>query len=152
MFIKSKQLKDFTLIEILVVISIVSALASIMMLGFQNYASYQQYNQAVGDVKFVLNQSRVNARSAVDDKSHGVKFFSNSITQYIGNPYSLSNPTNRVINYSLVTIQANLKGGVDQILFNKLTGIPSATGTIVVSGTKFLASTTIKITDTGVIQ
>lgn len=142
----------FTIIEILIVISLIAAIAGFAIAGFQNFAIYQQYNEAVGNVKSTLNQSRVSARSAIDDQTHGIKFSSNSLTQYIGDTYTAGNPTNEVVTYNLVTIQVDLTGGVDEIVFSKLSGLPSATGTVIVSGNKFSASTTIKISDSGVIQ
>lgn len=150
-FLRFKQ-SGFTLIELLIVVAIFGMISGFLVIGFQNFASYQQFNQAVGDVDFVLNQSRVNARSAVDDESHGVRFAAGSITQFIGDTYSAVDPNNEVINYELVTIQANLTGGVVDVVFNKLTGLPSATGTVIVTGTRFYASTTIIIYDTGVIE
>ena len=148
----SLQLRGFTLIEILVVISMIALISGFIITGFQNFASFQQYNQAVGDVKFALNQSRVEARSAVGDEAHGVKISIDRITKFYGSTYSAIDPNNEVIIYKLVTLQSNLTGGADEIIFSKLSGIPSATGTIMVSGTKFSASTTIQISDSGVIQ
>lgn len=152
MRLPSSQQKGFTLIEILIVITIVVMISGLLMVGFQNFASYQQFNQAAGDVEFTLKQTRLNARSALVDQPHGVHFSTNSITQFYGGTYVPGDPNNQVIQYELVTIDPYLTSGVDTIVFSKLTGIPSATGTVVISGTRFSASTTIKITDAGVIQ
>lgn len=148
----SSSQKGFSLVELLIVVSLIALISGFLVIGFQNFASYQQYKQAVGDVEFSLNQSKVKARSAVSDSKHGIKFANDRITKFVGSTYSVSSPTNEVIIYSLVTLQANLTGGVDEIIFNKLSGLPSATGTIVISGTIFSASTTIEVTDSGVIQ
>ena len=152
MRLKSPHNNGFTLVEILVVLTMLAFIAGFIVIGFQNYASYQQFNQAAGDIEFALKQTRLNARSAVVDQPHGIHFSADSITQFYGGTYSAVDPSNEVIQYELVTIDPTLTGGVDTIIFGKLTGLPSATGTVVVSGTRFSASTTISITDTGVIQ
>ena len=148
----SSRASGFTILEILIVLALLGLMASISMMGFKNFASYQQYNQAVGDVQFSLQQTRLNARSAVVDQPHGIHILANSITQFYGDIYNVTDTTNEVILFELVTLQADLTGGVQTIVFDKLTGIPSATGTIIVSGTAFESSTTIKISDAGVIQ
>jgi prepilin-type N-terminal cleavage/methylation domain-containing protein len=142
----------FTITELLVVIALMLIVAGFLLVGIRNYASYQQYNQAASEVKFNLNQTRVRARSAVSDESHGIKFEADRMTQFIGDAYLASDPDNELTVYQLVTIQTDLTGGVDEIVFNKLTGLPSATGTVTVSGTAFSASTTIQITNSGVVE
>lgn len=127
-------------------------IAAILMVGFQNFASFQQYNQAVGDVQFVLDQTRMNARNAVADSAHGVAFFSDSISQFVGNTYTAGDPQNSESTYSLITITTDLAGGVDEVVFEKLTGLPSATGTVTVTGTNFAASTTLTISEAGIIE
>lgn len=149
---KSPQQKGYTLVEILIVLTMLVFVAGFIVIGFRNYASYQQFNQAAGDVDFTLKQTRLNARSALVDQPHGVHFSTDSVTQFYGDTYDVADPTNQVIQYELVTIDPTLTGGVDTIVFSKLTGLPSATGTVVISGTRFSASTTINISDTGVIQ
>lgn len=142
----------FTLIELVVVTSLLVLVAAISITGFRNFAGFQQYNQAVSDVEFLLNQTRLSARSAEGDESHGIKFATSSTTVFTGDVYDSLDAANEVTTYQLITLEANLTGGTDEIIFSKLTGLPSATGTIVVTGTTFAASTTLEITDTGVIQ
>lgn len=142
----------FSLIELLLVVAIFGVVAIVTMLGFQNFARFQQYNQAVGDMQFVLDQTRMNARGAVSDSAHGIKFSTDRVTQFVGASYVVSDPQNFETTYSHVTIATDLTGGVDEVVFEKLTGLPSATGTVTVTGTNFAASTTITISDSGIIE
>jgi len=142
----------FTLIELLVVIAFMAVIIAILMTGFRDYARFQQYNQAVSEVQFVLNQARTLARSADADASHGVKFTGNSITQFTGDAYVASDPENVTTTYPLVTLTPDLTGSVDEIVFTKLTGLPTATGTILIEGSQYDASTTVTITGVGVVQ
>lgn len=142
----------FTVIELLIVVSIAAVIAGFVLIGFKNFASYQQFNQAGGDIKFILNQSQLYARSAVDDDYHGIRFSANSLTQFTGNIYSAADPDNVVTDYNLVTIQFDLVGGADEIVFDKLSGLPSATGTVTIIGVHYTGTTTIEILDSGVIE
>lgn len=138
--------------ELIIVVSILAVIAVFMISGFKNFANFQQYNLAVSDVNFVLNQVRLSARSAESDSNHGVKITNNTITHFVGDVYDVSDPANEVFTYNLVSLNPVLKNGVDEIVFNKLTGLPSATGTIEVSGVGFIDTTIIEITDTGIVQ
>jgi prepilin-type N-terminal cleavage/methylation domain-containing protein len=152
MNIPSITAKGFTLVELLVVFSILVIIVSLTMIGFRNYAGFQQYNQAVNDVVFVLNEARLSARSAKGDEAHGVKVTTDSLTQFVGDAFTSGDPENITSSYELVTLTHDLAGGVDEIRFEKLTGLPSATGTITIVGTAFEATTTIEVTGTGVVQ
>jgi Tfp pilus assembly protein FimT len=138
--------------ELIIVVSLLALIAGFLISGFKNYAAYQQYGQAVNDVAFVLNQTKLKARAAEADQSHGVHFTANSITQFVGDTYVALDPNNVVTAYQLVTLQTGLTGGTDTIVFDRLTGLPSATGTVLVEGISFSASTTIVVSDAGVIE
>ena len=152
MHARSQKIEAFTLLEILVIIAILGMIFALAVTGFRNFASFQQYNQAVSDATFILNQTRSDARSAVSDESHGIKIGATSLTRFTGDTFSAVDPTNVTTDYNLVTFTTDLTGGTDEIIFNKLTGLPSATGTITVVGVAFEASTTVEITAAGVVQ
>ena len=71
---------------------------------------------------------------------------------FVGDTYNAVDPDNETITYELVTLDFALTGGADEVVFKKLTGLPSATGTVVVNGVNYTASTTIELTRSGVIQ
>lgn len=142
----------FTLVEILVVMSIMVIILAIAMTGFRNFAIFQLYEQDVVTVKSALVDSRVQARSAVDEQVHGVKLLNTSIVLFTGNTYSALDPNNETIDLEVTTLTMDLTGGVDEIRFSQLTGIPSATGTINVVGVDLEATTTLEVTAAGVIQ
>lgn len=148
----TRKPNGFTLVELLFTITLLAILFGMVVMGFQDYARYQQYNQGVNSVAVVLNQARVNARSAVDDSAHGVKFGAGSITRFTGDTYVALDPNNVVVSYSEVIFTPELTGGTDEIVFERLTGLPSATGTVLVSGVQYPASSTITISETGIIE
>ena len=142
----------FTLIELLVGVTIIGMIVAFAVRGFQEYARYQQYDQMVGSVLGTLNDARVQGRAAESGVAHGVKLQTSSIIAFNGTTYSAGASTNRTYTFQNVRITPALTGGATQIVFDALTGRPSATGTITIVGTAHVATTTVTISGTGVIQ
>lgn len=149
---RKQQQLGFSLVETIIVLALIIVIATFSIIGFRNFARFQQYNQAVNDTVVLLYQTRLSARSAEENSNHGVKFLISSTTRFIGDTYDAADPMNEVAVYNSVWFETNLTGGVDEIVFNKLTGLPTATGTIVVHGKNYNASTTIEVTNAGVVQ
>ena len=144
--------KGFTIVELIVVLAIISIIAGFTFFGFKNYSTYQQYDQALGTVKATLVDARVRARSSETGNGQGVKVLPTSIIVFTGSSYSAGASTNVTTAISGAVLTPTFSNGTNEIVFNNLTGLPTATGTILIQGTQFSASTTIEITATGVIQ
>jgi prepilin-type N-terminal cleavage/methylation domain-containing protein len=142
----------FSLIELLVVLTIMAIIGVFAITGFKDYARFQQYDASVATVKSTFIDARVRARSAELDQSYGVKILTSSLVVFRGSTYSAGASTNETVSLTGATISRSLTGGTDQIIFNKLTGLPSATGTITVVGVEHVATTTLTISGVGVIQ
>lgn len=134
------------------VLGIISIVLGFTVSGFRNFTRYQQYDYAVTTVKTTLQAAHDNAKHAVDGVSYGVKVGTSSITTFKGGTYSGSDPDNVSISFSEVTLLPALSGGGDEIIFSELTGLPSATGTVSITGTNHNGSTTATISNAGVIQ
>lgn len=141
----------FSLIELLVVLTIMTTIGVFAIIGFKDYARFQQYDASVATVKSTFIDARVRARSAQLDQSYGVKILTSSLVVFRGSTYSAGAATNKTVNLTGVTVSRSLTGGTDQIVFNKLTGLPSATGTITIVGLEHVATTTLTINGAGVI-
>lgn len=152
MGMSTKPQLGFTLVELVVGVGIMMVLVGLSVAGFQAYARYQQYQQAVGNVLATLNDARVQARAAESGQAHGVKLFTSNVVTFLGSTYTSSSLTNRTYTFDNVRIIPELTGGATQVVFEALTGRPMVTGTISVVGTQHLATTTITITGSGVIQ
>ncbi len=122
------------------------------IVGFQNFAKFQRYEQSVAEIISLIEESRADARSAVGEERHGIKLFGTSIVQFSGDSYVGGSPTNVTTNFNNVTLIYDFQGGVDEIVFAQLTAVPNATGTIDIVNTDIPATTTIAITAAGVIQ
>jgi prepilin-type N-terminal cleavage/methylation domain-containing protein len=144
--------KGFTMIELLVVITIMTVLLVSSIAGFRSYARYQEYDSAVAGTLSALNAARAEARAAVSNSARGVKFTATSVTTFTGTTYSAGASGNLVYSYPNVTITTNLSGGLTELYFNPVTGLPNVTGTVTIVGTAHEATTTITINGAGVIQ
>lgn len=152
MKLSSKQNSGFTLLELVIVVALSMLIAGFILYSFRSYASYQQYNQATSEVEFNLNQARLEARVAADDSAHGIKFTGGDMILFTGDTYSAVDPNNETVSFDFADVTVELSGGVDEVVFSKLDALPSATGTIIVTGTIYNASTTFSISNSGVIQ
>lgn len=142
----------FTLVELLIVITILAIVFTFLLTGFRDFARFQEYTQAVSDVTFQLQQAQTNARSAINDTAHGVHIDADSITLFSGTTYNTSDPNNEVITYDNVVFTTNLSGGSDTIVFTELTGLAQATGTVSITGTSHTATTQVTVTTAGIIE
>ena len=144
--------RGFTLIELLVVVTIMAILLATAIAGFRNYARYQEYDAAVAGVRTALVSAQSRARAAQSDVSHGVKFLTTSVVTFQGTTYSAGASTNTTFSFPNVRITTALTGGVTELTFSPVTGLPNVTGTITIVGTTHEATTTVTITGAGVIQ
>lgn len=91
---KASGQTGFTLIEILVVFTVTSILASVGFASFVSYSRTQQVSQSANDMKLLINQARFNAISTVK---------TNRDSQ--GNTISCGNET--LLGYSVRTVGGN---------------------------------------------
>lgn len=149
-FARTRQ--GFTILEILIVVTLLGIIAAMLLSGFRNYTAYQQYTQAIRNVQALVQESQTNARLSVGGTAHGIKIQTNSITQFVGDTYTLTDPANRVTELTTIELTPSLSGGVDEIVFGSLSGYPSAVGDIDIAGTSYSAATSIEVTAGGVVQ
>ncbi len=144
--------RGFTMVELLVSMAVITIIVGFTVAGFQNHARYQQYDQDVALVRTTIADVKADARVSEGGTSHGVRVFSNQLVLFVGSSYTVGDPNNRTVPLSHVTLVPTLTGGATEVVFSQLTGLPSATGTITVTGVSYSGSQTIEITDAGVIQ
>lgn len=144
--------RGFTFVEVIVVMTILALMAGTAIVGFQNYARYQSFDQAVAGVQATIADTKIKARSSENGQGHGIKILGNSIVVFRGATYNAGNATNETFTFNAITLAPTLTGGTNEIIFSNLTGLPSATGTVLMTGVAYTATRTVEITGTGVIQ
>jgi len=151
----NRSVKGFTLIEILVVFSLIGILTA---LGFASYSAFngeQALSSSASDVATMLSSAKSHALTQVVPNSCGT----NSITGY---QVSISTTTQQYIlsvvcgsSYALTTnkLQSQVTFGgssTTSVFFNMSTGTVTAPATIIVNG--YGKTKTIRVSSTGIIS
>ncbi|MFA6353788.1 MAG: type II secretion system protein [Candidatus Paceibacterota bacterium] len=142
-----------TIIEVLVVVTVLGIIFAIVIPQFSKNRELQVLKSGAGDVLSTINKARVTTLSSLNSSSYGVHFQSDKVIIFKGTLFSVNDPNNEAIN---LTTPANISnvtfGGVSgnsgDVYFNRLSGSPSTTGTITISSPSF--SKIITISATGV--
>lgn len=150
--------RGFTLIELLIVFAIIGVALGIVLSSFFSLNERQVLEKETNAIKGLLEQARMNTVSSRSDYSYGVHLASSSTTLFKcpSSPcvYLASDGGNvtRALD-SRLTLSYNLSRGSADIIFSRITGATSATGTIVVVAKNNASSTkTITIYGTGVVN
>ncbi|MES3031414.1 MAG: prepilin-type N-terminal cleavage/methylation domain-containing protein [Patescibacteria group bacterium] len=137
--------KGFSMLEIMITVAIVAVIAGIVAYSFGTLRARKQLEITVDSIGSKLEEAKANALAGKGGTSFGIVFASTTYTYFRGTTYSSSDPANVVYNLaSNLEITRTLSGGGSQILFARLTGLPSATGTLSVRSSS-PSSTTARI-------
>ena len=143
--------RGMTIVELLVVIAVLGIIFSIVLPQFSKTREMQTQKSAVGDVLSVLERARSQTLASVDSSEYGVRFQSDRVIIFKGKIFSVDDLNNQTIN---ITAPANISndtlGGISgdsgDMYFNRLSGMPSKTGTVTVSTTSYSKIITISAT------
>jgi len=143
--------KGITIVEILVSLSIIGIVAAISVSVFSRLANVTSLDRDVSIVLSYVSRARTEAIDSVDNLSHGVNFQANTVKIFSGTTLGASNVEASYSLLSGASISAtDLSNDTNSFYFNKLTGTPSATGTVTVS--LGALSKTILIYATGIAE
>ncbi len=145
----------FTLVELLIVISIAGIISLLTMGVFSKMADREALDKQTAIVLSLLNDARASTLSAKNAQSFGVHFESNRAVLYVGPTYSAGATTNKseIMSGRVSISNISLSGGGSNVLFDRLTGATSQTGTVTLSLVASPAQTkTITINGTGLVS
>jgi prepilin-type N-terminal cleavage/methylation domain-containing protein len=126
----------FTLVELIIVLSIIALLAGIMMPSLSGFHNEQALRNTTEDVLSLLNQARSDTLGSLNATNYSVAIGSDRVTYFAGSTFSNSDPSNQVVMLdSSVTVAPSigisLNGGGSTVTFDRLTGDTSTYGTII---------------------
>jgi prepilin-type N-terminal cleavage/methylation domain-containing protein len=127
--------KGINLIEVIIVVAIIGIIVAVAVPQFSKIKRAQVLKNAGQDIFSTLNQARSQTLASLDLSSYGVHFQADKIVLFKGTVYSANDVNNKNINIiSPATISAiSLTGGATSLYFNRLSGTPSVSGTIITS-------------------
>lgn len=138
----------FTLVEVLLSIAVIAVLAGISAPVFMRLATKNDLDTAVVTLAQLWRRGQELSMANDGDILWGVKVQSGSITLFKGTSFVARDTTYDEI-FSLPST-ISVSGAVAEVTFSKLTGTPSATGTI--SLTSFGDTTTLSINSKGTVS
>lgn len=145
--------RAFTLVEILVVLAVLGAVASITFFGMSNYGQRQQFEEFTSDVARSVQSAKQRAVAGEAGTAWGIYVSPTSIEVFSGTTVTPGASANTIIAVpAYVTASSTFYTGEQSLVFAERTGTPTATGTIVLADTRTLSTTTIIIGAGGLIE
>lgn len=127
-------IRGFTLLETVVAVSIMTLIAWMLFMGFNVWGRERILDGAAAEVAGALREARSQTLASIGGTSYGVHLSSTDVTIFTGTSYVSGASTNRTIGLNpRVALSSSLTGGVTDVTFARLTGKPSATGTVTIS-------------------
>lgn len=148
MIFRDRYSSGLTFVEIAVSIAIIAILISVGLTVFINARKQASLSGTTDNIAAILEQTKTNAMSGKNGKSHGLYIASTSYTTFIGDSYSSSDPANKTypVN-SPLTLSSTLT--LNTVIFKRLSGIPNGAGTISIVDTSSSKTQTITIGEQG---
>ncbi len=149
---KTKRISGgFTLVEIIVVIAILGVIATISVVAFVNMNKSSMLRAARDEVYGALSFARERTLASENNMVYGVHLSTSSVTRFDGGTYTAGSAGNVVYSFgAVVSATSTLITQNPNIIFQRLTGVPSATGTIFIRNGE--STTTVQIHGSGLVE
>lgn len=141
----------FTVVELLVVITIAAMLAVVAIAGFRNFVHHERLETAAQDLYTALSEARSATLASEQGQQYGVRIEDDRLIRFRGSSYNAADSANQITYFPGVTATTTLSGG-PTIIFARQTGEASSSGTIRLTHAVTLASTTLSVSASGLIS
>lgn len=122
--------KGFTLIEIIIAISLLSILSMIIIAGYNSFQKSNQLKENTNIVVSLIREAQKNAVTQKDGKSWGIYIENNSTIVLFDEPWATAtSKKNFNLPSGLTFNNITINGGGNFIIFNKLVGDTNNYGT-----------------------
>ena len=143
--------KGFTLLEVIVALSIVIMLGTIIYTPLSSLNNRQILDKEVAQVESYIQKSRMNSLNSKNGDEYGIVFSSSTVRVVA---IIASSTTVLYTLNSRVTLASSTLG-TSTVIFSRISGLPSATGTLMYvykTGGSIVGTSTITINGLGVTQ
>ncbi len=121
-------MKGFSLVEVLVTLSILSGLFLVSFFSYGYLRNSESLEKNISQIKSFILEAKSQAVSGKDDASYGIKIFSNKIVSF-KNTYASTSTDNVILNFTDITASSiSLNNGGSEVIFAKNSGIPNTGG------------------------
>lgn len=120
----------FTLIELLLSVTVISIIAATSMPLFVTYQNQNEIHLKGQEITSMLRRAQLYARTSNDNSEWSVAIQSGAATLYKGTTYATRDVS---LDETTVLPASITPSGLSAVTFSKLTGIPTATGSITLS-------------------
>jgi prepilin-type N-terminal cleavage/methylation domain-containing protein len=149
----SNSLPGFTFIESMVVIAVISIIAGISLVGFENLGKSAALKAVREEVYQTLIDARNQTLASKDATVYGVLVGTSSIIRFTGPTYTPGASGNMVYQFEGgVTATGTPVTMATPFIFERLSGALSATGTIFLGNSDGTATRTITVHASGLVQ
>lgn len=122
--------QGFTLIEIVLTVAVLAILFRVTVPVFLGFQSRSALESAVNTTVGGLRQAQTFARTGSGDGQWGVKMADGAVTVFQGASYATRNAT---LDETTDIAPAITPTGLTEVVFSKLSGDPTTTGTIILT-------------------
>ena len=144
----------FTLIEILIVITIVFVIAAVTFVAFGNLQSQKALSRDTAHIVSLLELARSHTLGSKDDSQYGVHWDrSDTFSTFKGTSFSASNVVaDETLHPSVRVHSFSVQNSTDKVIFDRLKGTTANHGSIVlVQPAHDTGTTTITVEPTGIV-
>lgn len=128
--LKLNKQRGFTLLEVMLSVAIIALIAGLGTPIYQGFQVRNDLDVAANSISTSLRRAQILSQAVDGDTSWGLSIQSGEITLFRGTSYA-----SRSAEYDEVfDLQGSITpSGVSEIVYEKFTGIPQATGTIILT-------------------
>ncbi|MBL7022051.1 hypothetical protein ISR92_01910 [Patescibacteria group bacterium] len=150
MFLNIKQ-GGFSIVQVLLVLAIFLVIASMAIPSLYQFQVGAQVDTVAAELGQSLRRAQSRAIVGYDNTNWGVYFEEDAYTIYSGNDYNTRN-TDRDESYPYSNSILIINDFSDEIVFTRISGLPSSEGNITLSNSMNSDQSTITINSLGVIE
>ncbi len=151
----NRKKSGFSLIELLIVISITMILGGIAFVSSSRILNFTSIEGQAQSIRSHIERARIYTLASKNNSSFGVVFSSSTARVFQGTTFVSASSSDQVLQLDTSNniINILLSNGSNTLYFNKITGEPNATGTIMITAiNNNLDRRTIIIYTTGVVD
>lgn len=151
---KKSGISGFSVLELMVSLSVILIIVAVVMQSFASYSRTQQFVRFVDEVGYMLTTARQQTLASKDDTVYGLYVGTSTVELFSGTSPVVGAAGNEVLPFAMGDFSATSSFSSDDwyVYFARITGEPSATGTIVITSAALGRTATITVHQSGLVE